>query len=45
MATAYLTLQSMFVLALVFLMLGGLKDGSVEGQSGRLPPEEGKQSL
>ncbi|KAK1378367.1 hypothetical protein POM88_025111 [Heracleum sosnowskyi] len=42
MAKALHTLQSMFVLTLVFVMLAGLKQGFVEGQSWRLPPEEGQ---
>lgn len=45
MARAFNTLQSLFVLALVFVMLAGLEEGFVEGQSGRLPPDEGIQSL
>ncbi|KAK1378366.1 putative LRR receptor-like serine/threonine-protein kinase [Heracleum sosnowskyi] len=40
MAKALHTLQSMFVLTLVFVMLAGLKQGFVEGQSWRLPLEE-----
>lgn len=43
MTKAFHILQSMFLL--VFVMLAGLKEGFVQGQSGRLPPEEGKQSL
>ncbi|KAK1378364.1 Leucine-rich repeat transmembrane protein kinase [Heracleum sosnowskyi] len=40
MAKAFHTLRSIFNLSFIFVMLAGLKEGFVEGQSGRLPQEE-----
>uniref|UniRef100_A0A175YNK2 Disease resistance R13L4/SHOC-2-like LRR domain-containing protein n=1 Tax=Daucus carota subsp. sativus TaxID=79200 RepID=A0A175YNK2_DAUCS len=42
MAKALHTLGSTFILPLVLVMLAGLKEGFVEGQSGHLPQEEVK---
>lgn len=44
MAKALHTLGSTFILPLVLVMLAGLKEGFVEGQSGHLPQEEGKEN-